>query len=278
MKNKIGIVHKFAYSISNFKSYREFVSQGMLKGILYLFIISAIFSTLGNISIISAVNDDITRLENKYAKESPEFELKDGVLSIDSKEPVIYKYSGDSPVLDILLKEFLIGDVLISDTSGTTDVSALDDYSNGTYIDSKSIYAKKNGEMFASIDFSENSSLVLNKESLKNYFSLFKKAFSMVLLILNPIIDFLDNLISVFLLIGPMTLIFSRNFKVNLNYRQCSIIGMYALTLPLILKSLATILNLSSYESTVVIFSIAFIYSILAVKNINSAKKIDSVL
>lgn len=275
---KMGIVQKFAYSFFNFKAYKNFLSQGLLKAVFYLFLVSTIFSTLGNISTLNVFNDDVTRLENKYVKESPEFELKNGVLSIDSKEPVIYKYTGDSPILSILIKDITLGDVLIADTNGTTDVSALDNYYNGTYINSTSIYSKRNGKIIGSIDFSENSSLTLNKKTLKNYFTLFKTAFAFSLLILNPILAFFNNLAAVFIIIGPMTLIFSRNFKEKLGYLQCCIIAMYSLTLPLLLESLATITNIYPSEFVFVFYIVAFLYSSLAVKNIGSAKKIDTIL
>ncbi|MGN0143599.1 MAG: DUF1189 domain-containing protein [Clostridium sp.] len=278
MKNNTNFIHNFAYSIFNFKSYREFLSQGLFKAILYLFIVSAVFSTLGNISILNTFNDDITRLENKYIQESPEFELKNGVLTIDSEEPVIYKYTGDSPILSIFIKDFLIGDVLISDTSGNSDVSILNDYTNGTYIDSKSIYAKKNGEIIANIDFSQNNSLTLNKESLTGYFQLFKNTFDIVLLIVNPIVKFLDNLISVFVIIGPMTLILSRNLKQKLSYRESSIIGIYAMTLPIILNSLMTVLDIYISEFAFIFYMLTLFYSIFAIRGINSTKKIDTIL
>ena len=236
MENRIGIVHKFAYSLFDFKAYRKFLSQGLLKGIFYLFLVSTIFSTLGNISTLSVFNDDVTRLENKYVKESPEFELKNGVLSIDSKEPIIYKYTGDSPILNMLIKDFTIGDVLIADTSGTTDVSALDDYYDGTYINSTSIYSKKNGEIIGCIDFSENNSLALNKQTLRHSFPILKAIFAISFLLVGPIVAFFNNLAAIFIIIGPMTLMFSRNFKEKLTYLQCCIIAMYSLTLPLVLE------------------------------------------
>lgn len=278
MEKKTGIVHKFAYSFYNFKAYKEFLSQGLLRGIFYLFLVSILFSTLGNISTLSVLNDDVTRLENKYVKESPEFELKDGVLSIDSNEPVIYKYTGDSPILNILINNFTIGDVLIADTSGTTDVSALDDYYSGTYINSTSIYSKKNGEMIGSINFSENSSLAFTKETLQPYFSILKAAFAFSILVVNPILEFFNNLAAVFMILGPMTLLFSKNFKEKLSYLQCCIIAMYSLTLPLMLESLATITNIFSSEFVFVFYIVSFLYSSLAVKNIGSTKKIDTVL
>lgn len=278
MEKKTGIVHKFAYSFYNFKAYKEFLSQGLLRGIFYLFLVSILFSTLGNISTLSVLNDDVTRLENKYVKESPEFELKDGVLSIDSNEPVIYKYTGDSPILNILINNFTIGDVLIADTSGTTDVSALDDYYSGTYINSTSIYSKKNGEMIGSINFSENISLAFTKETLQPYFSILKAAFAFSILVVNPILEFFNNLAAVFMIVGPMTLLFSKNFKEKLSYLQCCIIAMYSLTLPLMLESLATITNIFSSEFVFVFYIVSFLYSSLAVKNIGSTKKIDTVL
>ena len=278
MENKTGIVHKFAYSFFNFKAYKDFLSQGLLKALFYLFIVSTIFSTLGNISTLSTLNDDVTRLENKYVKEAPEFELKNGVLSIDSKEPVIYKYTGDSPILNILIKDFTLGDVLIADTNGTTDVSSLDEYNSGTYIHSTSIYSKKNGSIIASINFSENTSIALNKDLLTSYFSLLKVAFALSLLIVGPMLAFINNLAAIFIIIGPMTLIFSKNSKENLGYLKCCIISIYSITLPLVLESLATITNLYSSEFVFVFYIVAFLYSSLAVKNLGSHKKIDTVL
>lgn len=278
MKNKTGIVHKFAYSFFNFKAYKDFLSQGLLKALFYLFIVSTIFSTLANISTLGTLNDDVTRLENKYVKEAPEFELKNGVLSIDSKEPVIYKYTGDSPILNILINDFTIGDILIADTNGTTDVSSLDEYESGTYINSTSIYAKKNGSIIASINFSENTSINLNKDTLTSYFSLLKAAFALSLLIVGPILAFINNLAAIFIIIGPMTLIFSKNSKEPLGYIKCCIIGIYSITLPLVLESLATITNLYSSEFVFVFYIVAFLYSSLAVKNLGSHKKIDTVL
>ena len=274
----MGIVHKFAYSFFDFKAYRKFLSQGLLKGIFYLFLVSLVFSTLGNISTLSVFNDDVTRLENKYVKEAPEFELKDGVLSIDSAEPIIYKYTGDSPILSMLIKNFTIGDVLIADTSGKTDVSALDDYSNATYINSTSISLKKNGQIIGTINFSENTSLELNKQTLENYFSILNTVFAISLLLIGPIVAFLNNLITIFIMIGPITFMYSRNFKANLTYLQCCIIAMYGLTLPLVLEALATITNMYTSEFAFIFFIVAFIYSTLAIKNIGSSKKIDTVL
>lgn len=278
MKNKIGIVHKFAYSFFNFKAYKNFLSQGLLKALFYLFIVSTIFSTLGNINTLGTLNDDITRLENKYVKEAPEFDLKSGVLSIHSKEPVIYKYDGESPILNVLIKDFTIGDVLIADTNGTTDVSSLDNYESGTYINSTSIYAKRNGSIIASINFSENTSLTLNKDILKSSFSLLKEAFTLSLLIVSPIFTFICNLVAIFIIIGPMTLIFSKKSEEKLGYIQCCIISMYSVTLPIVLESLATITNLYSSEFTFIFYIISFIYSSLAVKNLGSNKKTDTVL
>lgn len=249
-----------------------------MKALFYLFIVSTIFSTLGNISTLGTLNDDVTRLENKYVKEAPEFELKNGVLSIDSKEPVIYKYTGDSPILNILIKDFTLGDVLIADTNGTTDVSSLDEYNSGTYINSTSIYSKKNGSIIASINFSENTSIALNKDMLTSYFSLLKVAFALSLLIVGPMLAFINNLAAIFIIIGPMTLIFSKNSKENLGYLKCCIISIYSITLPLVLESLATITNLYSSEFVFVFYIVAFLYSSLAVKNLGSHKKIDTVL
>ena len=273
MKNKTGIVHKFAYSIYNFKEYKNFLSQGLFSAILYLFLVSLVFSTLGNISNLRMINDDVTRLENVFVKESPEFELKDGVLSIDSEAPVIYKYNSE-----FSLSRATLGDVFISDTSGTTDISVLDDYDNATYINSTSLYAKRNGQIIFSFDFADFNYLTFTKETFRHYFSVLKITFVLTLLIINPLLDFINILAAIFIVLGPMGLMLSKNFKQKIGYLQCCIIGMYAVTLPIILKSLATILDIYSFEFTLVFYGISFIYATMAIKNMDMPKKIDTIL
>lgn len=273
MKNKTGIVHRFAYSIYNFKEYKNFLSQGLFKAILYLFLVSLVFSTLGNISTLSMINDDVTRLENIFVKESPEFELKDGVLSIDSETPVIYEYDSE-----FSLSRATLGDVFISDTSGTTDISVLDNYDNVTYINSSSLYAKRSGQIIFSFDFADFDYLTFTKETFRAYFSVLKITFVFTLLIINPLLDFINILATIFIVLGPMTLMFSKNFKQKMGYLQCCIIGMYAVTLPLVLRSLATILDIYTLEFTLVFYGISFIYSTMAIKNMDMSKKIDTVI
>ncbi|WP_294373340.1 DUF1189 domain-containing protein [uncultured Clostridium sp.] len=278
MKNKLGILHKFAYSLFDFKIYREFLSQGLLKAIFYLFLMTTIFSTLSNISTLNVFNDDMTRLENKYIKESPEFELKDGNLNINLDGPVIYKYTGDSPILQLLINYGAIGDVLVADTSGTTDISILDDYSSGTYINASSISFKKQGKIIANINFSDNKTLSVNKELLIPVFSSFKTMFTITFFILNPLLSFINNLAALFIIIGPMTFLMRTNSKHNLKYSQCCIIGAYSMTLPLIFESLVTITGIFTSEYTFVFYVISMLYCTLALRNIESTKKIDTVL
>ena len=45
----MGFGHKFAYSFFDFAAYKEFLVQGLGKSILYLFLVTLIFSTIANI-------------------------------------------------------------------------------------------------------------------------------------------------------------------------------------------------------------------------------------
>ena len=76
------IGHKFAYSFYDFSAYKEFLRQGLGKAIFYVFLVTVIFSTLGNVRTVSVFNDDMSRFELKFNKESPDFEYKDGKLTI----------------------------------------------------------------------------------------------------------------------------------------------------------------------------------------------------
>ena len=60
MKTKMGFRHKFAYSFFDFAAYKEFLVQGLGKSILYIFLVTLIFSTITNINTIDKFNSEIS--------------------------------------------------------------------------------------------------------------------------------------------------------------------------------------------------------------------------
>ncbi|NME83384.1 DUF1189 domain-containing protein [Clostridium sp. SM-530-WT-3G] len=288
MKKRMGIVHKFAYSFYDFSAYKEFLIQGLGKAIFYIFLVTIAFSTLSNIRTVSQFNDDISRIENKFNKESPDFEYKDGKLTMDYDGPIYYKYTGDSPILSVFINDTLINGNLIVDTSGKTDASALDSYSKGTYVDSDSvtiktgdndITTKKLKDLF-NTDIVNSNDITIDKATILSSFHLLNEIFDISMYISYPIVSFLSSLCAAFFILGPLTIIFSKNLNINLTYKNACTISLYAMTMPLLLESLSTISGLYIPEFELIFYIIALIYCFFALKNIKKSNntKINALL
>ena len=149
----MGFRHKFAYSFFDFAAYKEFLVQGLGKSILYIFLVTLIFSTLSNIKIIDKFSSELSSMETTFIHNAPNFELKNGTFSIDSNEPIYYKYDGLQ---------------LIVDTSGKTSKSVLDSYSDGIYINSKELIFRQKYTTLQTLNFSNFPEINLTKTDIQN--------------------------------------------------------------------------------------------------------------
>lgn len=299
MNKKMTIRHKFAYSFYDFSAYKEFLNQGLGKAIIYIFIVTIIFSTLANIKITSVFNDNISRFEYKFNKEAPDFEYKDGKLTMDYDGPIHYKYTGNSEMLSFFINDLLINGNLIIDTSGKTDISVLDSYMTGTYINSDTISIKSDNNEITTLalkDYLKINTIdcsiitinkpftidcsIINKALVSDSFSVFKNIFDFTIFIVKPIIDFLSNLCAAFLVLASLTIIISKNLNMSLSYKNACTISLYAMTMPLLIESLSTVSGLFIPDYNIVFYVIALLYCLLALKNINKSnnKKINALL
>ncbi|BCZ46584.1 hypothetical protein psyc5s11_26510 [Clostridium gelidum] len=257
METKMGFRHKFAYSFFDFAAYKEFLVQGLGKSILYMFLVTLIFSTISNINIIDKFNSELSNVETTFIHSAPNFELKNGTLSVGSDEPIYYKYDDQQ---------------LIVDTSGKTNKSILDSYSDGIYINSDELIMRQKYTTLQTLKFSNFPELNITKISIQDSMSALKIIFPVLLLFLNPIIAFLLNLISGFLIIGPLSLSISGVMGVKFKCSELCILSFYAMTLPLLLESLISISGIDVPEFYVIFYVLSLVYCGLA---INKIKNID---
>lgn len=258
MKTKMGFRRKFAYSFFDFATYKDFLIQGLGKSIFYIFLVTLIFSTITNIKTISIFNSDLSNVQDKLAHNAPKFELKNGLLSIDSNQPIYYKYDGQ---------------MLIFDTTGTTSTSALDSYSDGIYVDSSSIVLRQNYSTLQTIKFTDFNELFLTNKITQDILAIMKIAVPVMLLAINPIISFFENLFSGFAIIGPLSMSIGSIMGVKLNYSKACTLSFYAMTLPLLLQALVEISGIHSSEFVVVFYIVALLYCGLAIKEIKNVDK-----
>lgn len=253
----MGFMHKFAYSFFDFAAYKQFLVQGLGKSILYIFLVTLIFSTITNINTINTFVSETTIIQTKFVQSAPSIELKDGVLTVDSDKPLYYKHNGE---------------ILIVDTSGTTNKSILDTYSNGIYINSNELVLRQNYKTIESFKFSTFPELNVTNQTIQYFLYMSKIIVPVLLLFITPLIAFLLNLISGFLILAPISLNIGSVMGVKLKYSTACILSLYAMTLPLLLEALVDISGITSNEFIIIFYVIALIYCWLA---INELKKTD---
>jgi hypothetical protein len=234
----MGFRHKFAYSFFDFTAYKEFLVQGLGKSVLYIFLVTLIFSTITNFKTIDTFNTEASDIQEALVNSIPNFEFKNGVLSMDSSEPVYYKHNGE---------------ILIIDTVNKTNTSALDSYSDGIYVNSNELIYRQNYTTIFTINLTDYSELNFTNTSVEKLLLLLKIIFPLVLLIVNPIISFVFNLAAGFAIIGPLS--------------------FYAMTLPLLLEALLNISGMEIENFYVLFYILSLIYCSLALKEIKNIDK-----
>lgn len=258
MNTKMGVRHKFAYSFFDFAAYKEFLVQGLGKSILYIFLVTLIFSTITNLNTINKFISETSDIQTTFTKTAPKFELKNGLFTIDSTEPIYYRNDGQT---------------LIVDTSGKTNKSTVESYSDAIYIDSNELIVKQNYKTIQVMKFSDIPEFNVTNKTIQKVLYLSKIIFPVILLILDPIISFILNLISGFLILGPMCLFISSFMNVKLNYSKACILSFYAMTMPLLLQALLDISGMVSPEFHIIFYLITLIYCGLAIKELKNTDK-----
>lgn len=254
----MNFVHKFAYSFFDFASYKEFLVQGLGKSVLYIFLVTLIFSTITNMYSLSNINAEISDIQYNLVHNAPPFELKNGLLSVDSDEPIYYKHDGQ---------------VLIVDTSGKTSSSALDTSKNGVYMNANEFVIKQNYTTIQTVKFTDLDKLFITNKIAENMLDLSKLIIPLLLLILSPLIGLVENLLSVFLILGPACSFISSFMGARLNYARACTLSFYAMTLPLLLEALLAVAGIALPEFVVVFYIITLIYCVLAIKQLKNIDK-----
>jgi hypothetical protein len=254
----MGFRHKFAYSFFDFSAYKEFLAQGFGKGLLYIFLVTIIFSTITNVNRINQFLSDTTEMQTEFQKYAPKFELKNGLLTVDSTEPIYYKKDGF---------------VLIVDTAGKTDKSIADTYAEAVYINSNELIIKQSYKTVQAMKFSDVPELDLTNKNVQNLFALSKLFIPLILLFLNPIISFLANLFSGLIILAPLSITIGTFMNVKLNYRKACILSFYAMTMPLLLETLLNISGIAIDEFFVLFYLISLIYCGLAIRELKNTDK-----
>lgn len=263
----MGFLKKFLNSLCNFKSYNTFLAQTTGKAVLYMLILSALLGIISCVSFASYINSYLPPLKEELEKNIPDFEFNNGKLTFEEDMPIVIK-NKDADI------------IIYIDTENTIDDSVLDDYSNGFLITSDSITTKQ-GIKTQSVNLSSLTGMNLNKDSFIKYIpNKIPIFFTIIFYIFFVLFSFLGNLIGAFIILGIAGTILSKIMKKELKYSESFKLGLYALTVPMLLSTICTLLTLVGIRipfSGYISYAIAIIYLGLGIKAIdkNTIEKLE---
>lgn len=256
MENKLRLTHKFAYSFFNFDAYKDFIKERLSKSILYIFIISVIFSFFVNFNLANIISNKGVEIKEVISREIPNFYIKDGKFHVDSTEPVVYEDES--------------GMTYILDTTGKDNTALLNKYNLAFIVDKNNIKLKIDSNIVnaASINIYPN----LNKEDVYPLVDLYVTISITLLFLFGPIFSFIGKLLSVFIIVGPIAYLINKILNTGLNYTKSCIIGFYAITLPMLLKTLLNIAGINLLGFSIIYYSTAFVYAGFALSSIKNSE------
>lgn len=252
-EEKLGFFEKMYKCIYDMKTYAKVLKETTGRAVLYILLMTLIF---GGISLIADVYEFNTgyRLVMSAVSKVPEFSFENGTLTVDSDQP--YKFSDGSNF------------VFIMDTTGATDKSALENYTQGVLITSDQLTQKQIGSE-RTVDLTTLKGMTLNKADLIRMMGSIKSLIIGFMIIGAPIAWFVGKLLLAFILVVVVGLIANSINNTRLSFGDLYKLALYSLTAPIILGTLMDYLKLVSPTIGVlakfIYFIVAAVYLILAI-------------
>lgn len=249
----MGFFQKFKNALYNAEAYVTFLKQGLGKGILYLFILTLIFGGIVSVKIAYEFNKAMVQIEDVAGEKIPDFRIQNGKLSVDAAMPIVYKNS------DV---------IIVVDTENTIDPSQLDEYEQGVLIGEAEMYAKKSTGQIQMIKFNEMQNAEITGTDISEFLTGFKGIGIVIIMIGGILCYFIGKLLSVFIIMGVGGLIVGQLIKCRTDYETSCKLGAYALTLPMLIKLILSLIGIQIPYFFIIYYGIALIYVGRALKAI----------
>ena len=256
----MGFGRKFINSLYNFKAYNVFFNQSIGKGILYLFLLCICLSTIGNIFTAFSLNTAFNEAQDAVDNDIPDFSFSNGQLNVDGDMPII---------LDEGQTLFYI------DTKNDVDSSVLDKYTSGIILTKDKMIQKQNTAQIQTFDLKQMQDISFNKADLSPALKSIKLLAIILMFIFFPLGSFIGKLISSFVIMGLGGLIINAILNKNLKYTDCVKLGMYSLTIPIIIKLIVGIIGINISFFFVLYYGIALLYLFLGMKALDDTPDFD---
>lgn len=257
----MGFFKKIKNSIYNFEAYKLFFKESVGKAILYLFLFCLCIYTISDIFLAFSINSVANEITNTVENEVPDFNLSNGKLTVDGEMPIKFKD-----------KDMYI----IIDTENNVDSSVLDNYSQGMILTKDKYVQKQVTGQILSYKWTDFGNIDFNNSDVPNIVSIIKTIAIILVIIFVPFIQFLIKLaFGSFVVMAIGGVIISAILNKNLKYSECAKLGMYSLTVPIILENIKNILDFNIAYFWIIYYGVAFLYLFLAIKRIDTQPQIN---
>lgn len=264
-KDRLGFLKKLILVITDFRTYPFLVKHEKFRNsLLYLIKLTLLISLCLTLYVMINFNNTLNFVVENYNDEIPQFELKDGELTVDEK---LSERINNSSYLVINT------DYSFDEYSKTKEYASLVKYDEVTIVNKDVIsieYVSADlkinfDEMYFDIDkqgLYEELLRLLNDKSDKIILS--------ITLFIVLFISYFTIVLSKIIMLSLIISIISTFSGIHLNFRNYIKIAIYAYTLPLIFDALATLIVGSgkdyTYYATLMLTYVYIIYAVRAIK------------
>lgn len=249
----MGFWHKLANSIKSPTFIKEVYNETNGRAIKYLVLMFTLVFLIVAIPTLIKGFTAIDSLQTQFGENVPEFKMANGE----------FQFSGQQPYIDESNNQ-----VLIIDTTGATDQSALDKYQMGTLI-TKTKFFNKQGSQTTSYNFADFKGLSFDKAKVQSWIPFLK-----MLLIFSLIFVFFSYLVVKFLgiLIYALLALSLVRRKELFNYGKTLNIAIYASTLATFIQGIKTLAfsDMPSYLFLFIYAPIVIFYMIVGIRAIEN--------
>lgn len=276
-EKKVSFFKKLFYSMVDFEKYQDFALEKVGKIVRYLLGLLLIFTIIVSLAFTYQFFSAFEQATEYVKNEMPDFHYENGVLLMDTQEPLIFDKIESFP------------GIIIFDTQ-TQDQAKIEEYSkkltlyeNGIlFLKDKVVLKNMASTMLASQTYQEllaekkiNS---FTKQQVTEYLESYNKTAVFVsIYIVMAIYLFVIYLASILvdtIILGALSFLIARMVGIKMKYRSAFSIAVHALTLPVVLNAIYIVINvLTGFEIkyfSIMYNTISVIYAVTAILLIRS--------
>ena len=236
-------------SITNFAVYREYAKESTGRALRYLLLVFTLLFIGYALKLAPAVGNVFSNLGQEINVNVPDFRIVNGELEFKAKMPYIIK--GDNNF------------ILIVDTTGQLDETALNTHANGAFVGKTKAVIKDQQQGINTVDFTAFKGMEISKQSVLKFLPAIKKYIPLALALFY-VFGFFAKLLTVLLL--ALIGLAIKGAASELKFNHMWGIACHALTLPMLLDLLKQLALPQLPGFNFIYFGIAVFYVYRGVK------------